>query len=157
MIATWSNTRPRGGRPLRRRGYSLLEVILASAICASALVPALAILRDSLLAAETIDTRHMLLLYGVRTMEEQLAIVATGWTQGSASGDFASDGHANVRYSVTRSDDAGSGGITNRLMAISATAYYDDNGDDTLDAAEPQITFTTKISKLITYESLAGS
>jgi hypothetical protein len=99
----------------------------------------------------------MLLLYGVRTMEEQLAIVAAGWTQGSISGDFAAEGHANIRYAGTRSDNGGSGGITNRLMAISVTAYYDDDGDDALDAAEPQISFTTKISRLVTYEGMAGS
>ena len=157
MSTTWSDACALGGRPLRPRGYSLLEVVLASAICVSALVPALAILRDGILAAEKIDTRHMLLLYGVRTMEEQLAVVSAGWTQGTASGDFASDGHSNIRYSVTRSDNAGNGGIANRLMAISVTAYDDEDGDDAPDAGEPQITFTTKISKLATYESMAGS
>jgi len=156
MTAPWSDAHARAGRRVRR-GYSLLEVVLASAICASALVPALAILRDGILAAETIDKRHMLLLYGVRTMEEQLAIVGASWTLGSASGDFASEGHANIRYDLTRSDDASDGGITNRLMAITVTAYSDDNGDDTLDTNEPQITFSTKISKLAAYESMAGS
>jgi hypothetical protein len=157
MTTSRSKATARGWQGLRRRGYSLLEVVLASAICASALVPALAILRDGILTAETIDTRHMVLLYGVQKMEEQLAIVAALWTQGSASGDFAAEGHANIRYSVTRSDSAGSGGITNRLMAITVTAYGDDDGDDTLDAGEPQTTLTTKISKLATYESMAGS
>src|SRR3990172_10186131 len=94
----------RDGRMTRRRAYSLLEVMLASTICATALVPALAILRDGMLATEKIDTRHMMLLYGVQKMEEQLAVVAATWTTAAASGDYAADGHPSIRYSVTRSD-----------------------------------------------------
>ena len=41
-----------GGGRARPRGYSLLEVMLASTICATALVPALAILRDGMLTTE---------------------------------------------------------------------------------------------------------
>jgi hypothetical protein len=144
---------PLPGRP----AYSLLEVVLASAICATALVPALLILRDGILAAEKIDARHMVLIYGVEKMEEQLAVVAGTWAQGSLAGDFAADGHPGIRYTVSRSDSAGSGGITDRLMSITVTAYSDDDGDDALDANEPQTTLTTKISKLATYETLAGS
>ena len=42
-------------------------------------------------------------------------------------------------------------------MSVTVTAYSDDNGNDALDADEPQTTLTTKISKLATYENLAGS
>ena len=63
-----------------RSAYSLLEVVLASAICATALVPALAVLRDGMTLADIIDTRHLLLTYGVSKMEEQLAIVGATWT-----------------------------------------------------------------------------
>ena len=145
------------GAPQASRGYSLLEVVLASAICATAIVPALAILRDGLLSAETIDKRHMLLIYGVQKMEEQMAVVAASWTTATQSGDFAADGHPNIRYNVTRSDSAGSGGITNRLMSITVTTYNDDDGDDNLDTGEPRTVLTTKISKLANYEALAGS
>ena len=147
----------RDGRMTRRRAYSLLEVMLASTICATALVPALAILRDGMLATEKIDTRHMMLLYGVQKMEEQLAVVAATWTTAAASGDYAADGHPSIRYSVTRSDSGASGGITNRLMSITVTVYSDDDGDDALDSGEARTVLTTKISKLATYESLAGS
>src|SRR5262245_56069208 len=91
-----------------RAAYSLLEVVLASSLCASALVPAMAILRDGLLAAEKIDTRHKLLLYGVQKMEEQQAIVAAIWTTGSTSGNFSADGYASIKYNVTRSDSSAS-------------------------------------------------
>src|SRR5262249_38272436 len=101
-----------------RRGYSLLEVMLASAICATALVPAMAILRDGLRNATTIDTRHMLLLYGVQKMEEQLAVIGSTWTTATLNGDFATEGHSDIRYTLSRSDAAASGGMSNRLMAV---------------------------------------
>jgi hypothetical protein len=140
-----------------RRGYSLLEVMLASTICAAALVPAMAILRDGMRNASTIDTRHMLHLFGVQMMEEQLATIGATWANGSQSGDFSADGHANLRYNVTRFDSAANGGIPNRLMAVTVTAYSDDNGNDALDAGESRTTFTTKVSKLANYEARAGS
>jgi hypothetical protein len=99
----------------------------------------------------------MLLLYAVQKMEEQLAVVAATWTTATLNGDFAADGNANIRYTMTRSDSSGSGGIANRLMSITVTAYSDDDGDDTLDTLEPRTVLTTKVSKLAAYESLAGS
>jgi hypothetical protein len=138
------------------KAYSLLEVVLAAGICATALVPGLAMLRDGMTVADNIDTRHLLLVYGVSKMEEQLAIVAATWTTGTASGDFAADGHASIRYTVTRSDDPGSGGITGRLMSVTVTTYSDDDGDDTMDANEMQTTLTTKIGKFVSYENMAS-
>jgi Tfp pilus assembly protein PilV len=146
-----------GDRTNRAGGYSLLEVMVASSICVVALVPALAILRDGISATEAIDKRHMVLLYAVEKMEEELAVVAATWTNASASGDFASEGHPDIRYSVARSDSAANGGIPNQLMNVSVTAYDDADGDDALDAGEPRTVLTTKVSKLATYESLAGS
>jgi hypothetical protein len=146
-------SKPRG----RRTAYSLLEVVLASGLCASALVPGLALLRDGVTLAEDISDRHQLLLYGVSMLEEHTAIVAANWIDGTATGDFAADGHANMRYIVGRSDDAFNGGIDDRLMNISVTVYRDDDGDDALGAAEMRTVLTTKISRLISYESKAGS
>jgi len=144
----------------RRRAinaYSLLEVVMASAICATALVPALAFMRDGMTLGTTIDTKHMLLTYAVSKMEEQLAVVGATWAEGTIGGDFAADGHANIRYSVTQSDAPASGGIDSRLMTISVTTYSDDDGDATMDAAEARIIVTTKVSKLATYESKAAT
>jgi hypothetical protein len=131
--------------------------MLASTICAAALVPAMAILRDGLKNASTIDTRHMLHLLGVQKMEEQLAIAAATWTNGTQSGSFAADGHPSIRYTVTRSDSVADGGIANRLMTVSVTTYSDENGNNALTAGEPSTTLTTKISKLATYEARVGS
>jgi hypothetical protein len=160
MIANLSRIRRPdvASRKLRaRRAYSLLEVVLASAICATALVPALAVLRDGIALGDIIDTRHLILTYGVSKMEEQLAIIGATWTTGTAVGDFASDGQPNIRFSVTRSDSALSGGITNQLMNVSVTTYSDDNGNDVMDTSEMRTTFTTKVAKLVSYATKAGS
>jgi hypothetical protein len=142
----------------RARGaYSLLEVVLASTICLTALVPALALMRDGLSNATKIDTRQRLLVYGISKMEEQLAIIAATWAAGSASGDFSLDGAAGLRFAATRSDSAGNGGITNRLMSVSVTVYSDDNSNAAQDTGELSSTFTTKVSKLVNYETIAGS
>jgi hypothetical protein len=140
-----------------RRAYSLLEVVLASTICAGALVPALAVMRDGVALGDIIDTRHLLLTYGVSKMEEQLAVVGATWATGTVTGNFAADGQSSIRFSVTRSDSAGSGGITNQLMSVSVTTYSDDNGNTTMDSSEARITLSTKVAKLVSYETKAGS
>lgn len=141
----------------RSKAYSLLEVVLAASICATALVPALAVLRDGITLADTMDKRHLLLIYGVSKMEERLPIIAATWAESTMTGDFAADGHANVRFTITSSDEVASGGIVNRLMNVSLTTYSDDDGDDTMDAGEMRTTFTTKIGKTVTYETQASS
>ncbi|HWL72561.1 MAG TPA: hypothetical protein VNQ74_01655 [Burkholderiaceae bacterium] len=136
--------------------YSLLEVVMASAICATALVPALAFMRDGMTLATTIDTKHMLLTYAVSKMEEQLAVVGATWAEGTIAGDFAVDGHPNIRFAAVTSDAPVSGGIDGRLMNLVVTTYSDDNANDVMDAAEARITVTTKISKLMSYENKAS-
>jgi hypothetical protein len=114
-------------------------------------------MRDGMSNASKIDTRHRLLIHGVSKMEEQLAVVAASWATGTTSGDFAADGAASIRFTASRSDSAGNGGLTNRLMNVSVTVFSDDNGNTTLDTGELSSTFTTKVSKLVNYEAMAGS
>src|SRR6188768_1106602 len=115
-----------------RRGYSMLEVVLASSICLTALVPALAMLRDGIALGDIIDTRHRLLTYSVSKMEEQLAVVGAAWTTGTTTGNFATDGQASIRYTVTRSDAVVDGGVVGKLMLITVTTYSDDNGNNSM-------------------------
>jgi hypothetical protein len=140
-----------------RLGYSMIEVVLAASICLTALVPALAMLRDGLALADIIDTRQLLLNYGVSKMEEQLAIVGATWTTGTLSGNFASDGQASIRYTVTKSDAVVDGGVVGKLMVVTVTTYSDDNGNSSMDASEARTTVTTKIAKLTSYVSKANS
>jgi hypothetical protein len=144
-------------RVFARRAYSLLEVVLASAICASALVPALAFMRDGIALSDIIDTKHVLLTCGVSKMEEQIAVVGATWASGTMTGNFAADGQAGIRFSVARSDAAAGGGIVNQLMVVTVTAYSDDNGNSSMDASEARIVLTTKVAKLVSYANKASS
>lgn len=137
-----------------RRGFSLLEVLMASTLAAIALVSSLALLRDGMELSETIDNRLMITNYAVSEVERQLADVATNWTNGTQAGDFAADGHADIRYIANRSDAASDGGIADKLMHIQVTTYLDANGDNALSADEKSCTFRTKIGKFATYEAL---
>src|SRR5215207_298279 len=140
-----------------RGGYSMLEVVLAASICLTALVPALAMLRDGIALGDIIDTRHLLLTYSVSKMEEQLAVVGAAWTTGTTTGNFASDGQSGIRYSVTRSDAAVDGGIVGKLMVVTVTTYSDDNGNSAMDSSEARTTMTKKIAKLVSYATKASS
>ena len=130
---------------------SLLELIAGAALMAFALVPALEIMRDGMAWSRALDTREMLLNYGVSKLEEQVGVVAASWSTGTLTGDFAGDGHAEIRFVVDRSDDPADGGITDRLMNIDVTTYHDVDGDDALGVNEPQLVMTTKIGKFVTY------
>jgi hypothetical protein len=140
-----------------RPGYSMLEVVMASSICLTALVPALSMLRDGIALGDIIDTRHLLLTYSVSKMEEQLAVVGATWSTGSVTGNFAADGQSSIRYSVTRSDAAIDGGIVGKLMVVTVTTYSDDNGNSTMDSSEARTTMTTKIANLVSYVTKASS
>lgn len=138
------------------RAFSLLEVVMATTLASIALVGALEMMRDGMELSRTIDERLLMTNYAVSKLEEQLANVAASWTSGTVSGDFAADGHANIRFTVTRSDAVASGGLVDRLMHIQVTTYVDEDGDDTLDADENRCTFRTKVGKFATYEELAS-
>ena len=134
----------------------MLEVVLASSICMTALVPALAVLRDGIALGDKIDTRHLLLTYSVSKLEEQLGIVAATWATGTVTGNFAADGQASIRYTVTRSDAVVDGGIVGKLMVVTVTTYSDDNGNSAMDASEARTTMTTKIANLVSYVTKAS-
>ena len=140
-----------------RYAYSMLEVVLASSICMSALVPALAVLRDGITLGDKIDTRHLLLTYSVSKLEEQLGIVGASWATGTVAGNFAADGQSSIRYTVTRSDAVVDGGIVGKLMVVTVTTYSDDNGNSAMDASEARTTMTTKIANLVSYVTKASS
>lgn len=145
--------------PTRRAGYSLLELVLAVALVAGTLAPAMALLRDGMELSRTTDERQLLTNYAVQKLEERLSIVAAGWTSpvsGSASGDLAAEGFSSIRYTVTWSDAVASGGLLDQLIRVDSTTYLDADGDDAMDADEPRCVFRTKIAKFPSYEAAAS-
>ena len=137
----------------RRRGHSLLEVLVASALMAVALVPALRLMRDGLGMARKVESRELLTTFCTSKLEEHLALVSAGWQTGNYSGDFSAEGHPNLRFGVTRSDSGGDGGISDQLMAVVATAWDDLDGDGSLDDGEPVVVLGSKVAKLASYQS----
>lgn len=138
----------------KRSAYSLLEVVMAVGLMAGMLVPSLELIRSGIEVSVETDQRQLLANYASSQVEQRLAITAGSWTTGTFTGDFASDGLSNIRYSTTCSDAAADGGILDTLMIVSSTAYFDANGDDALNSNELSCTYETKLGKFATYEAL---
>lgn len=138
-------------------GYSLLELMLATALVAGTLTPALALLRDGMDLSRSTDQQMLLTNYAIQKLEERMAVVAADWTANTIVGDLSSDGHDTIRYVVTSSDEVADGGIVDSLMNIEITTYVDTDGDDSHDSGELSCVFRTKIANLNTYVEEAGS
>lgn len=137
----------------RPAGFSLLEMVAASALVALALVPALSLMRDAMANSREMGTRSLLANYAVRILEEQTALAVANWVNETVVGNFSADGYANIRYTLTKSDAAGSGGLVGRLMHIQVTVFDDEDGDLSPDVDETQVSFRNKVAKLVTYEN----
>lgn len=137
-----------------RRGQSLLEVIAASTIIATALVPALRMMRDSLEVSRSVEEADLMSTLCVDKLEEHMSKVAGNWNKTTVSGDFAAlEGRSYLQFQVTKSDAVPDGGISDRLMAITAVVWNDVNGNGSLDGGEKKVTFGTKVSKFVSYNN----
>ena len=141
--------------PRRRPAYSLVEVVAAIGLMTATLVPAMELVRDGVVRSAETDRRQLLALYAVSELEKQLAAAAATWATGAYSGDYAADGHADLRFDAAVSDDALNGGVPGLLMDLRVTAYHDANGDDVQGAGEMSCTYRTKLGHFVTYEVMA--
>jgi hypothetical protein len=128
-------------------------MIAATALVAGTLAPALAVVRDAMAASRESARRNLLAMYAVQAVEYASGITMQGWATGTATGNFASEGHPAIRYVVTRSDAPANGGITGSLMHVQVTMFDDANGNSALDANEISVRFRTKVSNLLTYRN----
>ena len=117
------------------------------------LVPTLVAVRDAMAISRELNRRNLLANYAVSILEEQTATAATNWVNETITGNFAADGYPSVRYTCTKSDDPGDGGIVNQVMSIDVTVFDDENGNSTLDADELNETYRTKVAKMNSYEN----
>lgn len=154
MYATTGNTRL---FPKRRRGSSLLEVVLATVLISVALVPAMRLMRDGLAVGREIEARDQLTTLSTSKLEEHLALVCADWLTGDFTGSFAAEGHPTFRFLVRRSDAAGNGGIVDQLMAITATTWEDADGDGALSSGETSVILGGKVAKIASYQDEVGS
>jgi hypothetical protein len=142
---------PPWSHAMRRRGQTLLELIAAVTVLAATVTPALVILRNALEQTRRIETLELLTTLCVSKLEEQLAVACAAWSTGTAAGDFSADGYSQVRFSVASSDQAGDGGIPDRLMSVTATVWEDQNGNAALDAGELSVVLASKVAKMEGY------
>ena len=133
--------------------FSLLEMIAATALVASTLVPALSLIRDAMAQSREMNRRDLLAIYAVQKLEEQAALSMQYWSNATDSGNFAPFGHPEIGFNVSRSDAVADGGLVDRLMRIQVIVFDDVNGDLLPGANELQVQFRTKVAKLVTYEN----
>ena len=136
--------------------FSLLEMVAATALVASTLVPALSLIRDAMSQSREMNRRNLLANYAVRILEEQTALTARSWINATVTGDFSFDGYASLRYTATKSDAVIDGGLVDRLMNIQVTVFDDADGNLSAGVNELQVNFRTKVAKLVTYENEAN-
>lgn len=136
-----------------RLAFSLLEMVMASTLMVSALVPTMAVMRDAMAKSRDLHRRNLLANYAVRVVESQAAAVMVNWTSANTSGNFASDGHTNVRFTCSRSDVPADGGLTGQLMHIQVTVFDDVDDDGSHDANENSVFYRTKVARLESYEN----
>lgn len=138
-----------------RRAHTLLELIAATSLLAVALVPALRILRDAFSQSRRIEVQQMMTTLCVSKLEEHLNRAGAAWEAGTATGDFATEGNADLRYAAVCSEDSADGGISDRLMAVRVTVWQDQNGNAGRDATEPFVVLASKIAKMKRYQDEA--
>ncbi len=139
---------------MRQRGaFSLLEMVMASALIAGSLVPTLTVIRDAMAKSRDLSRRNLLANYAVSILERQTATNMDIWSNSNTSGSFAADGHPKIRFVESSSDDPANGGIANQLMHIQVTVFDDTDSDSLVDGNELQVTYRTKIAKLQSYEN----
>lgn len=136
---------------LRRAGNSLLEVVLATMLLATALVPALRIMRASMSLGREVEMREALCTFCVSKLEDRLAHVSSQWSPGVASGNLGPEGYPQLAFRVECSDAVAAGGIPDRLMAVVATVWDDANGNGSRDAGESAVVLSSKVASLRSY------
>lgn len=135
----------RGG--CSRAGFSLLEVVMAMVVAGMILVPTAAMMSQALKGEATRSKRAELLLLARSKQAEYCHLARINFQNRTASGDFASRGHADIAYRLNCSDSVGQGGIPGRLQSIQVIAWYDEDADHTLDDSEPSAALWTCLAR----------
>ena len=147
---------PRRPPAARRGGLTLLEVIAASVVIASALAPALRITREALLAADRADRQERCLALATDRVEWLMARAAADW-DGTATGAVTGGalpvpGYPGLRRHDLVTQSAFYGGIPGRLASVGSVVWSDDDGDGVVDAGEPQAVLATQVARVTAYE-----
>ncbi|MFH5805319.1 hypothetical protein [Alienimonas sp. DA493] len=154
-------TAPRRSSPRRRSGATLLEVLAASIVLALALAPALRIAREAVLAADRLDRQERCLTVANDALEFMMARAAADW-DGNVTGTanlvpVVVPGYPGMRSYQLTTDSTTYGGVPGRMAVAGALVWYDDDGDSSPDADEPQALLASGVARMTAYEQQAGS
>ncbi len=152
--------RPRRIPPSSRGGLTLLEVIAASGVIATALAPALRITRTALLTADRLDRQERCLTVANDHIESLMARTVADWdtvvSPTATTASAAVSGYPGMRARDLSTDAAAAGGVAGRLASVSTLIWYDDDGDAVHDSGEPSVTLATAVARLTAYEQHAN-
>lgn len=140
----------------KRRGQTLIELVAATTMMATAIVPGLQLMRDGMKVSRELEVAGVMTSLCVSKLEEHLSISAATWAMTTTTGNFSAEGYSQIRFSVVRSDSGGDGGITDALMAVTVTVWEDVDSDSTLDNGESKVVLASKIAKVASYENEAS-
>ena len=136
----------------KNSGHTMLELVVAGMLLAATLVPALGMMRDGMTVSGQIEKRGLITTFCVSKLDEQLALAAAYWSNGTVTGNFAAEGQPQLRFRIVTSDAVAAGGLVNRLMAVTSTVWQDTNGNSAQDGGEPYVTLASKTAKMAVYQ-----
>ena len=122
-----------------RKGMTLTEVVIASTLLLVALVPMLKGLTASHFTSVMIEQKTRSLTLAQAKMEEVKIGSINNYSGSFSASDIALD--AGYRCDVSDTPDG------SNLRVITVSVGFDDDSDNTLDAAEVDIELSTKIAR----------
>jgi len=119
-------------------GFSVIEVVIASALLIVALVPILKGLTNAQLSTTAIERKTRSIILAQGKLDEIRARSVYHYSDTFAESDLSLDG----RYLCNVTDDTDP-----NLRTIAVSAGYDADNDSALSAGETEITLTTYVAK----------
>ncbi len=122
-----------------RKGFTLVEMVAASALLIAAMVPILQVLTGTLLYASIIERRTGSLIAAKNVIEQCKALSISDWDEINDGNNINSSGKYFYNIDVTEEQDD--------LKKIVVQAGYDMDGNGSLSSDEIQVTLATFISR----------
>lgn len=129
----------------RQRGSSLVDVIAATVLTASVLVPTTRVLRDSISTGRRLQMQQQLLISCQDVLEAEMQAVSQGGRLRNSGGRLNTD-PGLLQYEVTSTDQTAAGGLPGQLIAVSAVVWEDVNRNQRQDSGEPHVSLFSKVA-----------
>jgi Tfp pilus assembly protein PilV len=129
----------RHSRPKFAKGYTLTEVLVASALLIAISVPMLKALTAGYVFSNSIKCKTKSAIYAKSRLDHTRAVAAGQYNTSLTENNTAMGGGYLCRVSDT--------GYAGDIRTVSVLAGSDENENGTLDSAEIQITLTTLIAR----------